>query len=204
MTHSSLRNTALQIIQHPHFPGRETEPQSSNFPEPLTTESSLESRIPIQQCNLRHYHKSPWAFVSTSVKWGHSQLPCLLFGIKHESTLLTSKPYANKCVCDYIKPNNPNPQILRGCVCTQVHESGYRTGPYMKTFTLLNLDRNLILRLVAKKRILSPLHLRRSLKMDGPLGTHRQVSTARETRQLRSRAFISVGVRLGSGAQVDR
>lgn len=167
----------MEITQIPHFPGRDTESQSSNLPEhSKTAESSLDSRIPIQQGNLCHCHKPPWAFISTSVKWGYSPLPCLLLGIKCEniceSTLLMSKLNANKCGCHYIKRNNLNPQIRHGCVCTQVHESKYRTGPYVKNFALLNLGCNLILRLVAKKRILSPLNLRRSLKMDGLSGTH--------------------------------
>lgn len=54
-----------------------------------------------------------------------------------------------------------------------------RTGPYMKNSALLNLECNLILRLVAKKRILSPLSLRRALKMNRPSGPPRHVSTAR-------------------------
>lgn len=167
----------METIQLPHIPGRNNEAQSSSFPEhPKTAESSLDSRIPIQQCNLWHYHKPPWAFTSTSAKWGYPQLPCLLLGIKCEniceSILFMSKLYANKYVCHYIKPNNLNPQILHGCVCTQVHECRCRTGACVKNFALLNLGCNLILRLVAKKRILSPLNLRRSLKMDGLSGTH--------------------------------
>ena len=71
---------------------------------------------------------------------------------------------------------SPRGLCVRG---VNAHESSKdRTGPYMKNSALLNLECNLILRLVAKKRILSPLNLRRALKMDGPSGALRQVSTA--------------------------
>ena len=58
-----------------HFPGRETQLQPNDFPVYPTTESILDSRIPIQQCNFGHRCEPLWAFVSTSVKWGYSQLP---------------------------------------------------------------------------------------------------------------------------------
>ena len=70
---------------------------------------------------------------------------------------------------------NLNPQRLCVCVCVCVCacvSSRCRTGPYMTNFALLNSECNLILKLVAKKRILSPLNLGRALKMDGPSGTH--------------------------------
>lgn len=52
----------------------------------------------------------------------------------------------------------------RVCVC-RGQVSKCRTGPYMINFALLNLECNLILRLLAKKRIPSLLNLTRALKM---------------------------------------
>lgn len=48
----TLRSTALEIVQPLHLPGRETESPSSDLLEHPTTKSSLDSRIPIQPCDL--------------------------------------------------------------------------------------------------------------------------------------------------------
>lgn len=52
------------------------------------------------------------------------------------------------------------------CVYVYVCQvSKYRTGPYMTNFALVNLECNLILRLLAKKRMPSLINLTRTLKM---------------------------------------
>lgn len=134
--------------------------------------------------NIWRYLEVLWTFVSVTVKWGHSQLPCFLLGLQcdhiYESILFLSKPYANKYVYGYIQPNSLESRKMCTCVSVCVSRSSrYRTGPYMTHFALLNSECNLILRLLAKKRILPPPTLKTVLKMDGPPGTPRHVSTVR-------------------------
>lgn len=95
---TKIESPALEIIQLPHFPGREPELQSSDFQDHPTAESSLDSRIPAQQCNLCQYHEPLWAcFHISQVRI--LTAACLLLGIKSgdawESTWFMSKPYAN-------------------------------------------------------------------------------------------------------------
>lgn len=101
--------------------------------------------------------------------------------------------------------------ILEDCVCVRARACSHvlmssrsRTGPHMTNFALLNWQCNLILRQVAKKRILSPLNLKRALKMDGPSGPHQCVSTAPESKQPESTGLYISGIRsqgVSSGGQ---
>lgn len=66
----------------------------------------------------------------------------------------------------------------------------------MKNPALFNLECNLILRLVAKKRILSPLNLRRLLKWTGPPGLP-DMFHCHSQGSLRSQGFLSDGTGFG-------